>query len=450
MGAGPLQNRSAQGSVSPCIKINLAVHPCKYTVFITAQGKCPFHGVALGMEIDGLLPGKHNFYRTLYFNGRQRRDMLGRYVFFSSESAAHQLVLHYNPFRIPSQHNGNLMPGIIDALISGVYFYSVLIREGHRALGLQKRMLGKGRGIFLRHHISGLCQRLFRVSSCHMAALAQIPAGMNFRRILSHCFMDICYRLQFFIFDFHQLFGLFQCVSRLSHHQTDGVSHTAGNAAFCNHHVPVLLQMSYFIIRHVLRRQHCQHARQGKSLFIINIQNPGPWITGAYCRCIHHAFHLHIVRVFAVPQNFLPHIQAERLFPDTVVHSLFQIFLYGSVAPEYGRGQLNPFYDLLIAGTAADISFQSRFDLFFCRIRHPVNQRLSCHHHARNAESALDRSPGAESIYKSLLLLLAQPLCRQNAASHGKLRGQHTGFHRFSVHHNRTGPAGALAASVFY
>ena len=58
---GPLQNRSAQGSVSPCIKINLAVHPCKYTVFITAQGKCPFHGVALGMEIDGLLPGKNRY-----------------------------------------------------------------------------------------------------------------------------------------------------------------------------------------------------------------------------------------------------------------------------------------------------------------------------------------------------------------------------------------------------
>ena len=73
--------------------------------------------MALGMEIDGLLPGKDNLYRPLHFNGRQRRNMLGRYVFFSAESAADQLVLHHNPLRIPAQHNGNLMPGIIHALV---------------------------------------------------------------------------------------------------------------------------------------------------------------------------------------------------------------------------------------------------------------------------------------------------------------------------------------------
>ena len=117
MGAGALQHRSAQGRISACVKIDLAVQSREDPVLVTSQGKCALHGMALRMEINGFLPGECNLHRPVHLQRRQRRNMLGGHVLLAAKAAAHQLVLHHHAFRIPSQHDGDLMPRIIDALV---------------------------------------------------------------------------------------------------------------------------------------------------------------------------------------------------------------------------------------------------------------------------------------------------------------------------------------------
>ena len=153
MGARPLQNRAAQRCICPRIEINLTVQSRKDPVFITSQRERAFHGVALRMEIDGLLPGKHDLYRPLHFHCGQRRDMLGGHVFFSAEPSADQLVLNHDALRIPPEHDSDLFSGVVDSLVGGIDLHAVLIGERHRALRLKKSMLRKRRRILLRHHI---------------------------------------------------------------------------------------------------------------------------------------------------------------------------------------------------------------------------------------------------------------------------------------------------------
>ena len=174
MGAGSLQDRAAKRRICPCIKVDLTVQPGKDSVLIACKRKGSFHGMALGMEIDRLLPGKHDFDRPVHLQRCQRRDMLGGNILFSAESASHQLVFNHNPIRIPSQHNGNLVPGIIDSLIRRVNLDAVLIGERHRTLRLEKCMFRKRRAVFLCHYIFRFRDSFLRISPCDMPALAEI------------------------------------------------------------------------------------------------------------------------------------------------------------------------------------------------------------------------------------------------------------------------------------
>ena len=117
VGACSLENRSAQRCVRPCVEVYFTVQSREDTVLITPEGKCSFHGMAFRMEVDGLLSGKCDFDRPVYFQRRKRRDVLGRYVFLPAESAAYQLILHHNPLRIPAEHDRDFLSCVIDPLI---------------------------------------------------------------------------------------------------------------------------------------------------------------------------------------------------------------------------------------------------------------------------------------------------------------------------------------------
>ena len=153
MGTSPLQDRTAQGRICPGVKVNLAVQSRKYPVFVTAKRKCALHGMPFRMEIDRFLSGKCDLHRTLDFICGQRRDMLSGYVFLAAESSAYQLVLYHDLLRIPSEHNGDLVPCIVHSLVRRIYLDPVLIRKCHRTFRLQERMLCKRRPVRLRHHI---------------------------------------------------------------------------------------------------------------------------------------------------------------------------------------------------------------------------------------------------------------------------------------------------------
>ena len=115
--AGTLQNRPAEGGIGPCIKEDLAVKTGKLPVFIAAERESGLHGVALGMEIDGLLPGKMNLHSSFVRPGCERRDVLRGDILLSAEAPADELILDNHPLRIPAEHDRNLAPCVVGALV---------------------------------------------------------------------------------------------------------------------------------------------------------------------------------------------------------------------------------------------------------------------------------------------------------------------------------------------
>ena len=104
------------------------------------------------------LPGEFDLHGPLDFEGGQGRQMLHRHILLAAEAAAHQLVLHHDALRGPAQHDGDLLPGVIDPLIPGVDLHAVPVGEGHGALGLQKGVLGERRAEAVADHIAGAGQ----------------------------------------------------------------------------------------------------------------------------------------------------------------------------------------------------------------------------------------------------------------------------------------------------
>ena len=162
--------------------------------------------------------------------------------------------------------------------------------------------------------------------------------------------------------------------------------------------------MPHLIVGHILRSQHRQHPRQSRRPAVINRKHPGPGILRADCGGIYHSLHLHIIRVFPIPQHLFPHIQAEGPASHAVLLPLLQILLNPGIPPQNRRGQGNALNNLLIARAPAYISPDGGLNLLLRGIRILVNQRLSRHHHSRRAEAALNRSLGAEGVDKGLLL----------------------------------------------
>ena len=115
--AGTLQNRPAEGGIGPCIKEDFAVKTGKLPVFITAEREGSLHGVALRMEIDRLLPGKMNLHGSLVGPGRECRDVLCGDILLSAEAPADELILDNNTLRIPAEHDRNLAPCVVGALV---------------------------------------------------------------------------------------------------------------------------------------------------------------------------------------------------------------------------------------------------------------------------------------------------------------------------------------------
>ena len=157
------------------------------------------------------------------------------------------------------------MTRVIDSLVSGEYFYPVLVWERHRTLRFQEGVFSKRRCILLRYHILGIRNRFLRIPSRHMPALTEISFGVNLWSVLRHRLCNRCNGLQLLIADLNQFLGFLQYLPRLSHHKTDRISHTPGNAAFGNHHIPVLLEMADLVIRNIFRGQNRQHPRQFQS-----------------------------------------------------------------------------------------------------------------------------------------------------------------------------------------
>ena len=162
--------------------------------------------------------------------------------------------------------------------------------------------------------------------------------------------------MQLLIIYLHELLRLLQYLPCLGNHQADSVTHAPCDASLCDHHIPVLLQMSHLIIRDVIRCQDGEHAGQGFCLLRVDIKDTCPRIFGADCRCIDHAVHLHVIRILSISKHFFTHVETERMLPYAVDVAFFQICLDLCISPQDRSGKLDALDDLFISGAAAYIS----------------------------------------------------------------------------------------------
>ena len=450
MGAGPLQHRPAQGGVGPGVEPDIAVQPRKDAVFVAAQGEGALHGVALRVEMDGFLPAEPRLDGALELPGRQGADVLDGHVLLAAEAAAHQHVLHHHPLRLPAEHDGDLPAGVVDALVGAENLHAALVREGHRALRLQKRVLGEGRAEGPRDPVGRGRQRGRGVAPGDVAGLAEVSRAVHLRRVRGHGLGDGGDGLQHLIVDLDLLLGGLQDLLGLGHHQADGVAHAAGHAAHRDHHVPVLLDMAHLVVGHVLRRQHAHHARKRQRRGGVDGQHPRPGVLRTHGGQVQHALHVDVVGIFAVAQHLLPHVHPEGPPAHAVVVALFRVRVDLRLAPQDGPGQPDAVDDLAVAGAAAEVAPDGVANLLLGGIGVFVQQRLARHDHARGAEAALHRPADPEGVDKGLLLEGRKALHRLDAPPIHLPGGHHAGLHRRAVHDDGAGAAGALAAAVLH
>ena len=448
MGAGPLQHRAAQGGVGPGVEVDLAVQAGEDAVLVAAQGEGPLHVVALGVEVDGLLPGQLRLHRAVDLQGRQHRQVLHRHVLLAAEAAAHQLVLHHDALGLPPQHDGDLLAGVVHPLVGGVHLHAVLVGEGHGALRLQEGVLGEGGAVGLGDHVLGARQGGLGVPTGHVALLAQVAARVEQGGVVGHGIPDGAHRLQGLVVDLHQGLGLLQDLLRLRHHQADGVPHAAGDVPPGDHHVPVLLDVAHLVVGHVLGGEDGQHPRQGQGLRGVDVQHPGPGVLGADGGGVDHAIQVQVVAVLPGAQHLAPHVGPE----GPVAHAEGRALLQGRVdvllPPEDGPGQGDALDDLLVAGAPAEVATDGLLDLRLGGVGVDVQQGLAGEHHAGDAEAALHRPHRPEGVDKGLLLLRGQALHRDDGLARRLFGGEDAGADGPAVHQDGAGAAGPLAAPV--
>ena len=106
--------------------------------------------------------------------------------------------------------------------------------------------------------------------------------------------IDSSYRLKRLILDLYRLLGLLQNIWRLCYYKTDGVSHHPCGVALCDHYIPVLLDVSYLIVRHVRRSQNSEDARQRLRLLFMYFFDQSSRIGRSYSRSVSHRRHFRI------------------------------------------------------------------------------------------------------------------------------------------------------------
>ena len=430
--------------------------------------------------------------------------MLDRNVLFSTESAADQLVFHYDLLRLPAKHNCYFPARVVCALVGAQNLDASLIRIGYRTLRFQKSMFCERRGKLTRDYMRGLCQSLRCIPSHHTSLCAEIAALMYLRCVWIHCFFNISDRIKHLVLDLHHLFCFFQYIGRLRCHQTDSVSYASGDISLRNHDIPVGLDVPYFIVGYISSCQNAKYARKGGCRLGMYFHDPGARICAAYCRGVDHFRHLclyngmriaarilrmryihtnlqelscrkigillphcilqlcsriaplthkvlrpDIVRILAVAKHLPAYIYTECPLPDAVVISALQRILNLRITTQHSCCKYDALNNLFIAGAAADIAENRFFHILFRRIRVPVNQGFSCHDHAGNTESALNRTFTSKCIDKCFLFSQAQPFHSHNFLPGCLLRGLYTGFDSLSVYQDRACTACAFTASVF-
>ena len=416
------------------------------------------------MERERLGTRELALHRTLELIGSKRGQVLDRNVLLTAKAAAHEHGLddHALGFAIPAKHMGTLFARVVGTLVGRLHLDAVLVREGNGALGLQKGVLGKGRGKALRHGECALRQRLGGVATRHVTALAYVvlelhrvakgkEAVVQARGIGSPGLGDVAHGLQRLVIDLYELLGLLERRLVLGNHQHDGVTHAAGDIALSNHDVPVLDKVADLVDRHVLGAQDAHHAGQGLGLGGIDGEHTGARVLGAHGAGIGQTRLIELVDVvgiLALAEHLLAHVDTEGALAHAVVVAALQILVDLLFAAEHRSGQRNALDNLFVAGAAADVAADGVLDLLLGGLGVLGDERRTRHDHTGDAKTALHGAHGAKGVHKGLAHVLGQALDGHDVAAGGKSGGQHARLDGCTVHMDGAGTARALGAAV--
>ena len=135
--------------------------------------------------------------------------VLDRHIFFSSKTAAHQLIFHIHLFRRNTEHFIAFSLGIIHPLIRGVNFHSIFfIWKSHCALRFQKCMFCPRSMKLFADHMPGIFNGFLCIPPAYVFSCQEVAVTVHEGRIVSHGFVRVLHRSEFFIFDPHQFFPL--------------------------------------------------------------------------------------------------------------------------------------------------------------------------------------------------------------------------------------------------
>ena len=266
-------------------------------------------------------------------------------------------------------------------------------------------------------------------------------------RALGHGLLGAPHHGQLLVVHLDQSLGLRQGFRVLCGHNTHGVTQIVRDVSHGNHGVPVLFQMAHLVAAgNVGGGKHARYAGQGLGLLGVNRQDPGPGIGGADGGGVQHAVHVHVVGINARSGDLLLHVHPGHPGPQGPVGGNRR-HLSG---PEQLRRQQNGVDDLHIAGTPADIAADGKGRFLPGGVRIPVQKGLGAHHHARDAEAALNRPGLAEGVCIDPLFKVRQALHGEDALPLQLVRLGNTRPGGPAVDQYRAGAAGALAASVLH
>ena len=399
------------------------------------------------MDQNTLRPGELHLHRALRQIGDQGGVVLDGHVLLAAEAAAHQAVADLHPLRRQSQHPHDLVLGVVGALVRGEDHDPVIVGIGHGALRLQEGVLRPGGGEVLGQHVLRFGDGLRRIAPLDVLVGQQVPGPVDQGGVRQHGLPGIADHGQLLIVHLHQGLGLGQDLRCLRRHQADGVPQIVGDVPHGDHGVPVLHQVAHLVLpRDVIGGQHADHAGQSPGLLRVDGQHPGPGILGPDGTAVDHAVQIDVIGIDAGAGDLLLHIHpGNPLAQGPVGGGRRHLAL-----AEQLRRQQNAVDDLHIPGAAADVVADGVGRLLPGGIRIRVQQSLGAHHHAGDAEAALDRPRHAEGVGVDLLFKVRQTLHSDDALPLQLVGLGDAGLGGLAVDQHGAGAAGALAAPVLH
>ena len=158
-----------------------------------------------------------------------------------------------------------------------------------------------------------LTDSFFCIASADMLISLNIGClFIEYKRCTFRCrFLNIMYSRQYLIFNLNEFLCLLCCLHIFCCHKCNGISQIMRQSAYRDHCILIVLQMADLILsRDICCRKNINNPRQSLRRCCINGQNSCSRILTSERRTITHAIQIIIIRIFAVTQHLLLHVQS--------------------------------------------------------------------------------------------------------------------------------------------